>query len=720
MLRNIIPFGWLVLVSAVAAVFFNTVNLNPKVDDDFFFSSKDPEFQESVEIFEMFPEMSMPIIISAVGDIQSKSYQKKAKQLTEALETLPYSFGTLSITKGPRNIKNAFTSPLWKRSLISQDGKATHFIASIKDVPPETVIPDIEIIIDFFNAKDFKLIVSGPPYIMELIRRNLVRDLKVFSLCALIIFAIVIISVFRSGWVLFGTFTACSLSAMITLFITHHLNFPIGPLTANLSTIVFVLTLSHIAYMTFNWKHVMEHERDRKKHHVWDAVKLTFQPSFWSMLTTFLGFLSCIFVPAIPLRQLGVSGAIGSLTAFIIAYIVFPCFLLPAHKSATLGDSLRFNKKTVRAFFSKKHIWITTLILFISGVAATGFKTINTDPSMLSYFKKETPLRESLDYIDSDGGSSPLKFVIRNKEATPLNTNKVYKQMWNLQKEIEQHPAVGTLLSQPLIMSEAKKRSPVGNLFGWNMLLDAMEKPEYNNITRYFLTKDRTRSLLFLRMKEGTRVESRRDIVQSLKDIIRRNGFVPELSGGIYPLQGLLTQMVINSIFIGLGLLILTFVVMGFAISFSMRVTLALFFSLLIIPASLFGVFGHLKIPIDIISAPAANISIAMGVDAMLHLLIRMKRCLRKDKKGVWDAWASARVQLWKPILSAAVLVCTGFAIFCLSTFPPTQRFGLAIVVGSFMSPLAALFVLPVLAASPLTHAKRTRLKVVQEKQRAA
>jgi len=706
-LRNVIPFVWMGLVCAIAVVFFNTVDLRPKVSDDFFFASDDPEFQENNEIFYLFPELSQPVIISAVGDIRSKAYQKKARQFTKTLETLPDSFGVQSITNGPRNIKEAFKSPLWRRLLISDDDKSTNFIVSMREVPPETIIPKIEKIIDFYDADDFKLIVTGPPYIMELIRRNLTRDLKTFSIAALIIFALVILLVFRSGWILFGTFTACALSSMITLFITHALNFPIGPLTANLSTIVFVLTLSHIAYMTFNWKHVMDHEKDRTKHHVWEAMRMTFEPSFWSMVTTFLGFLSCIFVPAIPLRQLGISGAIGSLAAITVAYLVFPCFLLPAHKTFSLGESFRLRKKAVHDFFAKKHIWIAALILLISAIAATGFRTLNTDPSLLSYFKEDTPLHESLSYIDQHGGSSPLKIVIRNEKTRKLNTNKVYRQLWDLQLEMEKHPAVGTLLSQPLIMSEAKNRSPVGDLFGWDWLLDILDKPEYNRIGRYFLTPDRTRSLLFFRMKETAREQSRSDIVKTTKEIVRRHGFVPELVGGIYLLQGLLTQMVIQSIFMGLGLLILTFVVMGLALSSSIRITSGLFFSLLIIPASLFGVFGHWKIPIDIISAPAANISIAMGVDAMLHLLVRTKRCRKKQKMSLWEAWVTARLQLWKPILSAAVIVCAGFSIFCLSAFPPTQRFGMAIVVGSFMSPLAALFVLPILAAAPLRRVKK-------------
>jgi uncharacterized protein len=46
------------------------------------------------------------------------------------------------------------------------------------------------------------------------------------------------------------------------------------------------------------------------------------------------------------------------------------------------------------------------------------------------------------------------------------------------------------------------------------------------------------------------------------------------------------------------------------------------------------------------------------------------------------------------------VIIATGFAIFVLSDFPPTQRFGLAVLAGCIIDILANLFVLPLLAGA--------------------
>lgn len=701
----LIPILWVGGTIALSQLFFRVVDLQPKVSEDFFFASNDPEFKENNKIFEYFPELSQPVIVSAKGDVHSKRYIQKVRELSKVLSRVKDVMGVQSITQGPKDVKDAFKSPLWRRLLIAGDGKSTLLILNLRNIPPEKMVEKIEKIVRFYDEEDFRLIISGPPYVIELIRRNLIDDLKVFSLAALVIFAVLILIVYRSGWILFGTLTACALSMMLTLFVTNWLQIPIGPLTANLSTIVFVITLSYITYLTFNWEHLMVHESDKRNHHVSEAVRITFHPTFWSAATTFLGFLSCVFVPAIPLRQLGIAGSIGTLIAFAMAFLVFPWFLWPAKKGAAFIETFGLAKQAIRKFFTRKHLVVTGMILLLAGVSTLGVKKLNTDPSLLAYFKKGSLLLEGLEYIDHNGGSSPLKIVIRDTQKRKFNTDDAYRKLWGLHLALEQHPAVGTLLSQPLIMAEAKMRIPFADLFSWDWKLDILEKPEYYKIVSYVLTPDRTRSLFYLRMKESERVKPRTTIVKETKEIVRRKGFEPELVGGIYLLQGRLTQLVIRSLLISLVQLIVVFGVIGLILSWSLRVTAALFASLVVIPVCVLGVIGYWRIPVDMISAPACNIAIGMGVDAMLHMLIRVKRC-QKKKMNLWESWAEARIQLWKPILIAALIVCSGFAIFCFSTFPPTQRFGLAIVIGSFMSPLAALFVLPNLAGASLRRSR--------------
>ena len=79
--------------------------------------------------------------------------------------------------------------------------------------------------------------------------------------------------------------------------------------------------------------------------------------------------------------------------------------------------------------------------------------------------------------------------------------------------------------------------------------------------------------------------------------------------------------------------------------------------------------------PLDIISAPAANVALPMGIDEMIHLGYTARR-MRGKARDVWKAWSAALSELWAPILASMLIVTAGFSLFLLSSFPPTQRLG--------------------------------------------
>ena len=78
-----------------------------------------------------------------------------------------------------------------------------------------------------------------------------------------------------------------------------------------------------------------------------------------------------------------------------------------------------------------------------------------------------------------------------------------------------------------------------------------------------------------------------------------------------------------------------------------------------------------------------------------------MRRAQRDGKKG-WVAWVSGRKEQWRGIVYSDMIFAAGFAIFVLSDFPPTERFGLVVLGGCIIDILANLFVLPLLGGAEL------------------
>ena len=121
--------------------------------------------------------------------------------------------------------------------------------------------------------------------------------------------------------------------------------------------------------------------------------------------------------------------------------------------------------------------------------------------------------------------------------------------------------------------------------------------------------------------------------------------------------------------------------------------------SLALVPLCMLGGVGILGVPVDIISAPATNVCIGIAIDSMVHLMFGVRRAQRDGKKG-WAAWVAGREEQWRGIVYSDVIIAAGFGIFLLSDFPPTQRFGLVVVLGTIIDILSNLFVLPLLGGA--------------------
>lgn len=687
---------FLTLTVLSALILFKFVDLVPHVDNNFFFSNSDPQFKDELQISRLFVRKDTLLIISATGPIESPTYMQGINGLGQDILRLSGITEVRSIARGPVDLQDALQSPLWQRLLIAKDHRSTNIIVLLPDSFSYAVIPEIEKLVSQYSGPDLRLTLSGPPYIVELISRHLLKDITLFTFLALLIFGTVIFVIFRSKGILLGAMVSCMGASIWTLMIVHFLGIKIGLLTANLATIVFVLTLSHIVFLTYNWKHCCAQAEDPAC--VEEAVHLTFPPSFWCMSTALLGFLSLLLVPAQPLKELGASGITGSLVALAVAYSVYPAFLRLVHPLSSKRNRLDRYQGMMEHFLEKKRKVIIFGILALSLIALPGLWKADTDPSLLSYFAKNSEIEKGLAYIDHNGGSSPLVLVIAMTSGEKLDTDKAYGQLWELQKALEQDPSVGTVMSLPVLMAEAN-RVPFASLLSWKWILDILKEPRFDKITKSFITEDRKEGLFLLRMNESNRTMPRLEVIKGIKKIVYAHGFTTELVGGIYSLQGHLSKLVASSVVFGLGQLVIIFALIAWIISRSIRTAFAVALSICAIPVIVIGTIGWLRVPLDVMSAPASNIALGLGIDSMIHM-IRFYRRQAGQNKDTGALWQTTRHRFWQPILTFTLIMVLGFGIFTLSDFPSTQRFGAAVVLGALIAALTALFVMPALSQS--------------------
>jgi predicted RND superfamily exporter protein len=153
----------------------------------------------------------------------------------------------------------------------------------------------------------------------------------------------------------------------------------------------------------------------------------------------------------------------------------------------------------------------------------------------------------------------------------------------------------------------------------------------------------------------------------------------------------------------GLANLLAIFFVINWIVSGSLKVGSAMTLSFSVIPLIVLGFIGVFRIPLDVVSAPAVNVAMGMGIDSALHT-VRYWRRVRKDGQPEEQGWEGAKRYMWDPVANAMLVIMLGFAIFLFSQFPPTQRFGASIAGGAFLSVFASIFLMPWLAQYHLTR----------------
>ena len=693
--------GLAIALLVVVAVF---VDLRPHVDENFFFAATDPAFGQQKKVEQHFPSEPDLLLVVATQNIASPQYLGRLQTLTQRVESIDGVTAVKSLANGPKNVQDAIASPFWSRLLIAKDRKSSNVIIFTHTKDPGKLVRNLEHIAHEMDGRDFRIHIAGTPYVVENLERSISHDFRYFSLTAVVLFGLTMAAMFRSIRIFVGMLATCLSAVLLTLLLQQVFGKHIGILTVNLGTIVFVVAMSHLVYMTFNWQVLADRTRRLNKKSPdlgRDAVRMTFPPSFWSMVCASLGFASLLIVQAKPLRELGFGGLLGSIVAFGCAYFMYPPFL----RWSIPRESKVVEAEPPHWFWSKRFPVLSAAVILIAAGLGFGLKKLNTDPSLLDYFKPNTELRDGLEYVDHNGGCNPLTLVVSAADGSKLNTDVAYQKMWTLHGALENDRDVGTVISLPTLLAEGD-RAPLSFLISYEKMMEIMEQPKYARVAKSFVTEDRSEAMFLLRMVEERRQKLRLDVVDDLSSTARKHGFTPRLVGGIYYLQGRLAKLVASSLVTGLFWLNALFIIIAWIVARSMRGALAMIASLMLVPLCMLGGIGLLHVPVDIISAPATNVCIGIAIDSMIHLVFGVRRAQRDGKKG-WPAWIAAREEQWRGIVYSDVIIGAGFAIFVLSNFPPTQRFGLVVLAGLVIDILANLFVLPLLGGASWKRAAK-------------
>lgn len=116
-----------------------------------------------------------------------------------------------------------------------------------------------------------------------------------------------------------------------------------------------------------------------------------------------------------------------------------------------------------------------------------------------------------------------------------------------------------------------------------------------------------------------------------------------------------------------------------------------------------FGIMGWLGIVIDVGTIMTPTVALGVSVDDIVHFLIWYRRGLSDGKTRkqatmlAYEGCARAMYQSW-------AVLGLGLAVFALSSFVPTQRFGALMFTLLTAALIGNLLLLPAVLASPMSY----------------
>lgn len=115
----------------------------------------------------------------------------------------------------------------------------------------------------------------------------------------------------------------------------------------------------------------------------------------------------------------------------------------------------------------------------------------------------------------------------------------------------------------------------------------------------------------------------------------------------------------------------------------------------------IFGAMGHLRVSVDIGSMMTASVAMGIAVDDTIHFMSWFRKGLRDGYSRI-DSIRLAYKRVATAMTQTTMIGGLGLSVFALSTFTPTQRFGVLMLTLLFAALLGDLIFLPALLAGPL------------------
>jgi predicted RND superfamily exporter protein len=192
--------------------------------------------------------------------------------------------------------------------------------------PKKLIAPALDLILQRNQSEHYRVTATGMPVTDYKIDETIIKETGRTFLITLFICIILLLVIFRFPAAVIAPVVVILAATVITFGLLGWMGIPLSSFIVILACLLLIIAVSYSIHIINHFKRNFKLTGRRR-----DSVRYAYEHASWpcllTALTTAVGFASFIFVPMVPLRNLGMASALGVLISYILVMIVIPIFL---------------------------------------------------------------------------------------------------------------------------------------------------------------------------------------------------------------------------------------------------------------------------------------------------------------------------------------------------------------------------------------------------------
>ncbi len=586
--------------------------------------------------------------------------------------------------------------------------------AQRRDFIFKTFIP---LITGFEKDSGLDVKISGMPYIRTLNAKNIVDEIGVFVLSAMLLTSLIFFLFFRSFRATFISMFVVIIGVMWAFGILGWLGYEITVLTALIPPLIIVIGVPNCIFLINKYQQEVAKHGNMIKSLQRVIMKIG-NATLMTNLTTASGFATFILTDSKILKEFGIVASINIIAIFLLSLLIIPIiysFMGQPRKKHLKHLNRHYLKVFVRWMENKVrnkriNVFIISIISLLFGII--GVYQIDISGSIIEDMPKKSGFFKDILFFDDEfNGIVPIEIIVDTKRkggATRLSTLKRIDQLEQFIKEIPE-------LSSPISSVSGVKFIKQAYYNGNPNYYKLPTSQENSFIARYLKNVKESKNLMqnyidstgqfnrvttFIRDIPTERIEEiEKDLVKEIDKIFPPDRYQVKLTGkALLYLKG--THYLIRNLIISLSLAILLIALfMAYMFRSFKMIVISLIPNLLplIITA---GVMGFSGIPLKPSTILVFSIAFGISVDDTIHFLAKYRQELISSKWKIKTAVYNALRETAVSMFYTSIVLFFGFAVFMSSNFGGTVALGGLVSVTLLFAMLANLILLPSLLIS--------------------